>query len=164
MFLMRQFFLTIPREIEEAAIIDGANVIQIYWYIMLPLIQPVCWRSRCFVSRQLEQLSWAAALPDHAANYPLALAIRFFDSSLSHEAPAVAVHDGDERDDVAADAAASTSCAQKHFIEGHERRRREGLRTALSAEHMSAEWNNSYVLVATMILANVPRRHPAATP
>ncbi|MEP7290977.1 MAG: carbohydrate ABC transporter permease, partial [Chloroflexota bacterium] len=40
-FLMRQFYLTIPREIEEAAIMDGANVAQIYWYIMLPLIKPI---------------------------------------------------------------------------------------------------------------------------
>ena len=40
-FLMRQFYLTIPREIEEAAVMDGANVAQVYWYIMLPLIKPI---------------------------------------------------------------------------------------------------------------------------
>ncbi|HRL13019.1 MAG TPA: carbohydrate ABC transporter permease, partial [Aggregatilineales bacterium] len=40
-FLMRQFFMTIPREIEEAAVIDGANIVQIYWHIMLPLIRPI---------------------------------------------------------------------------------------------------------------------------
>ena len=39
-FMMRQFFLTIPREMEEAAVIDGANIVQIYWHIMLPLIRP----------------------------------------------------------------------------------------------------------------------------
>ena len=36
-FLMRQFFLQLPRELEEAARIDGANPLQIYWWVMLPL-------------------------------------------------------------------------------------------------------------------------------
>ncbi|WP_026486779.1 carbohydrate ABC transporter permease [Caldanaerobius polysaccharolyticus] len=40
-FLIRQFLLTIPKELEESAIIDGANYWQIYAKIMLPLIQPV---------------------------------------------------------------------------------------------------------------------------
>ena len=36
-FLLRQFFLTIPRDLEDAARIDGANHWQIYWLIILPL-------------------------------------------------------------------------------------------------------------------------------
>jgi len=40
-FLLRQFYLTIPRELEEAATIDGANVYQIWWSIMMPLSYPV---------------------------------------------------------------------------------------------------------------------------
>ncbi|RPJ49664.1 MAG: carbohydrate ABC transporter permease [Chloroflexi bacterium] len=39
-FLMRQFMLTIPREMEEAAWIDGANVAQIFTRIILPLVRP----------------------------------------------------------------------------------------------------------------------------
>lgn len=39
-FLLRQFFMTLPREIEEAAKIDGCNHFQIYWKIMLPLAKP----------------------------------------------------------------------------------------------------------------------------
>lgn len=39
-FLLRQFFLTIPREIEEAAVIDGANLMQTFFRIMLPLVKP----------------------------------------------------------------------------------------------------------------------------
>src|SRR5438094_2115657 len=39
-FLLRQFFLTIPRELDEAALIDGANRFQIYWKILLPLCLP----------------------------------------------------------------------------------------------------------------------------
>jgi multiple sugar transport system permease protein len=36
-FLLRQFFLSIPKELEEAAIIDGAGRFRIYWQIVLPL-------------------------------------------------------------------------------------------------------------------------------
>ncbi len=39
-FIMRQFFLTIPDELEDAARIDGANHWQIYWRVMLPLSGP----------------------------------------------------------------------------------------------------------------------------
>lgn len=39
-FLMRQFFMQLPKELEEAARIDGANPWQIYWMIMAPLAAP----------------------------------------------------------------------------------------------------------------------------
>ena len=39
-FLLRQFFLTIPREYDEAAQIDGANSFQIFSRIILPLAKP----------------------------------------------------------------------------------------------------------------------------
>jgi ABC-type glycerol-3-phosphate transport system permease component len=39
-FLLRQFFLTIPQDFEDAARIDGANTAQIIWHIMLPLSMP----------------------------------------------------------------------------------------------------------------------------
>ena len=38
--LMRQAFLAIPKELEEAAIIDGCNVFQIWWKVLLPLVKP----------------------------------------------------------------------------------------------------------------------------
>jgi multiple sugar transport system permease protein len=39
-FLLRQFFLTVPVEIDEAARIDGANVLQIIFQVLLPLSFP----------------------------------------------------------------------------------------------------------------------------
>jgi multiple sugar transport system permease protein len=39
-FLLRQFFLTIPRELDEAAILDGANPLQVLWHVIIPLSQP----------------------------------------------------------------------------------------------------------------------------
>ncbi|WP_022757759.1 carbohydrate ABC transporter permease [Butyrivibrio fibrisolvens] len=40
-FLIRQFMLGIPKELDEAARIDGANYFQIYYKIILPLCAPV---------------------------------------------------------------------------------------------------------------------------
>lgn len=40
-FLMRQFFLTIPEELSEAARIDGSSEWRIFWRIILPLSKPV---------------------------------------------------------------------------------------------------------------------------
>ena len=39
-FLMRQAFLGIPKEMEEAAIIDGCNVWQVFWKVLLPMVKP----------------------------------------------------------------------------------------------------------------------------
>ncbi len=39
-FLLRQFFMTIPRDLEDAAKIDGCSYFGLYWRIMLPLVKP----------------------------------------------------------------------------------------------------------------------------
>ncbi|MEM8806205.1 MAG: carbohydrate ABC transporter permease [Cyanobacteria bacterium P01_G01_bin.38] len=39
-FLLRQYFLTIPPSLEEAAALDGANRLQILWHVTLPLARP----------------------------------------------------------------------------------------------------------------------------
>ena len=39
-FLLRQFMAQIPHELDEAAIIDGANHFQIWWYVIMPLTKP----------------------------------------------------------------------------------------------------------------------------
>jgi multiple sugar transport system permease protein len=39
-FLLRQFFLNIPRELEEAALVDGANRLRILWQVIVPIARP----------------------------------------------------------------------------------------------------------------------------
>lgn len=39
-FLIRQFFLTIPDELSDAAVIDGCSPFKVFWYIGLPLVKP----------------------------------------------------------------------------------------------------------------------------
>ncbi len=40
-FLLRQFYLGVPRELEEAAVVDGAGYWRIYWSIIVPLSRPM---------------------------------------------------------------------------------------------------------------------------
>lgn len=39
-FMLRQFFISIPKELDEAARIDGAGHLRIYWRIIMPLAKP----------------------------------------------------------------------------------------------------------------------------
>lgn len=40
-FLLRQFYLGIPKELGEAAILDGCNRWQVYWHLIIPLSRPI---------------------------------------------------------------------------------------------------------------------------
>jgi oligogalacturonide transport system permease protein len=53
-FMLIQFVRTIPKELEEAAKIDGCNVVQILWKVMVPLLKPA------IVSCALFQFMWSS--------------------------------------------------------------------------------------------------------
>jgi multiple sugar transport system permease protein len=40
-FLSRQFFTSLPKDLESAAKVDGANYLQIYWHVFMPLARPL---------------------------------------------------------------------------------------------------------------------------
>jgi len=87
-FMMRQFFLTIPREMEEAAIIDGANIVQIYWHIMLPLIRPALLAIGVLAFQGNWNNFQSPLIYLHSTDhFPLILGLKFFEQSLSKEAP-----------------------------------------------------------------------------
>lgn len=87
-FLLRQFFLTLPKEIEEAARIDGANTFQIYWHIMLPLVKPALLAIAVlsFIGNWNNFMGPLIYL-NSGEKYPLIMALKFFEQSLSKEAP-----------------------------------------------------------------------------
>ena len=87
-FLLRQFFLSLPREIEEAARIDGANTFQIYWYIMLPLVRPALLAIAVlsFIGNW-NNFQGPLIYLNSGEKYPLIMALKFFEESLSKEAP-----------------------------------------------------------------------------
>ena len=39
-FLLRQFLKNVPRDLEDAARIDGCGFLRVYWHVMMPLVQP----------------------------------------------------------------------------------------------------------------------------
>jgi multiple sugar transport system permease protein len=87
-FLLRQFFLTIPREIEEAAIIDGANTFQIYYKIMLPLIKPALLALGVLIFQgNWNNFMGPLIYLNTTLKFPMIVALKFFQESLSKEAP-----------------------------------------------------------------------------
>jgi multiple sugar transport system permease protein len=91
-FLLRQFFMSLPKELEEAAKIDGCNHFRIYWQIMLPLaknglialaIFVILWSWNDFmwpmiVNNSPDKLPLSVGLSllrgEHTTNYPVLMA------------------------------------------------------------------------------------------
>jgi multiple sugar transport system permease protein len=87
-FLLRQFFLTIPREIEEAAIIDGANVIDVFWKVMLPLVKPALLAIAVLsFNGNWNNFMNPLIYINTPGKYPVILGLYAFAGSLSKEAP-----------------------------------------------------------------------------
>ncbi len=87
-FLLRQFFLTIPREMEEAAIIDGASTAQTFFYVMLPLVKPAFLAIGVLAFQgNWNNFEGPLIYLNTTQKFPLVLAIKFFEQSLSKEAP-----------------------------------------------------------------------------
>jgi multiple sugar transport system permease protein len=87
-FLLRQFFLSIPREIEEAALLDGANTFQVYSQIMLPLVKPAL-LAIGVLSFQANWNNFDGPLIylSTLEKFPMILGLQFFGATLSNEAP-----------------------------------------------------------------------------
>ncbi|HAD05972.1 MAG TPA: sugar ABC transporter ATP-binding protein [Anaerolineaceae bacterium] len=87
-FLLRQFLLSIPKEIEEAAIIDGANTFQIYYKIMLPLIKPALLALGVLIFQgNWNNFMGPLIYLNTPVKFPMVVALKFFQESLSKEAP-----------------------------------------------------------------------------
>ena len=78
-FLLRQFFLTIPADLEDAATIDGANILQILWYVMLPLSKPALATVAIFTFQNAWNDFLAPLIYLHDQSlYTVALGLNFF--------------------------------------------------------------------------------------
>lgn len=91
-FLLRQFFLGLPMELDEAAKIDGANHLQIYWKVILPLAKPALialaiftilwsWNDLMWpliVNDSVDKMTLAVGLASlqgqHSTNFPILMA------------------------------------------------------------------------------------------
>jgi multiple sugar transport system permease protein len=86
-FLMVQFFRSVPRELDEAAVIDGCGHWRIYWSIMLPLSRPVLAAAAIFsfIWTWDDFFGPLLYLTD-VANYTVPLALRGFVDATSRSA------------------------------------------------------------------------------
>lgn len=87
-FLMRQFFLGIPRELEEAARLDGANPFQTFWRVMLPLIGPaISALAILVVLFSWNELLWPLVVSTSAESQPLAVGIASISQQVTIDYP-----------------------------------------------------------------------------
>ncbi len=75
-FLCRQAFMSIPLSLEEAARIDGAGVLRIWWHVMLPLARPALATLAVFsVIGAWSNLLWPLIVLQEQHNFTLPVAI-----------------------------------------------------------------------------------------
>jgi len=85
-FLLRQFFLTLPAELEDAARIDGAGPWRIFTRIVLPLSQPVLGALAIFAFRSAwNDFLWPLIAVNKPDMFPLPVALALLRSAYSSE-------------------------------------------------------------------------------
>ncbi|GIW33631.1 carbohydrate ABC transporter permease [Meiothermus sp.] len=82
-FIMKQFFESIPREIEEAALIDGASPITTFFRIIIPMATPALGALTILTFQGMwnEFFKAAVVLSGQQTNYTLPLGLSFFRSA-----------------------------------------------------------------------------------
>jgi multiple sugar transport system permease protein len=79
LFLMRQYFLTIPRDLEEAAKLDGAGYFKTYLRVMLPLAGPALAAVTILTFQgSWNDLFWAAVLLQDQSQHTIPLGLTYF--------------------------------------------------------------------------------------
>ncbi len=78
-FLLRQYFLTIPRDLEEAARIDGAGFFTTFWRVMLPLASPALAAVAILQFQGTwNSFFWPVVFLTERSHYTLPLGLTFF--------------------------------------------------------------------------------------
>lgn len=82
-FLLRQFFLSIPRELEEAARADGASYFRVYWQIILPLSGPALATLAVFsFMTQWNAFIWPLIVTNREELRTVTVGLRYFQDEL----------------------------------------------------------------------------------
>jgi multiple sugar transport system permease protein len=81
-FLLRQFFMSIPRDLDEAAEMDGANSFRVLWQILVPLCMPALTTVAIFSFLQhWNEFIQPLIFLNTEANYTVSLGLRLFQTS-----------------------------------------------------------------------------------
>jgi multiple sugar transport system permease protein len=85
-FLLRQFMLTIPRSMDEAAAIDGASPWRVYWDVILPMARPGLVTLAIFTFMgAYHNFFWPLVILKSEFKYTLPIGLLSFDSSRGQE-------------------------------------------------------------------------------
>ena len=85
-FIFRQFFLTIPLELDEAAEIDGANLLQVLFRVVIPLSKPVIATVAVFnIVAKWNQFLWPFVFVQSPEKLTLPVGTRWFFTQFRHE-------------------------------------------------------------------------------
>lgn len=78
-FMLRQFFMAIPKDLEEAARIDGCNHFRIYWHIVLPISKPAFVTLGIFIFlREWSEFLWPLVVIESAHMQTIQVGLRSF--------------------------------------------------------------------------------------
>ena len=81
-FLLRQTFKTVPRELEEAARMEGANALQVLWKVYVPLAQPIYVAyGLVSVSHHWNNFLWPLIITNSVESRPLTVGLQVFSST-----------------------------------------------------------------------------------
>jgi multiple sugar transport system permease protein len=81
-FLMRQFFMTLPKSLEDAARIDGCSEFSIFWRVMFPLIRPATATLAVFTFTMIwDDFFWPLIVINDQSLMPLQLGLQSFQTS-----------------------------------------------------------------------------------
>ena len=78
-FLLRQTFKTVPRELEEAARMEGANALQVLWKVYVPLAKPIYVAyGLVSVSHHWNNFLWPLIITNSVESRPLTVGLQVF--------------------------------------------------------------------------------------
>lgn len=81
-FLLRQTFKTVPRELEEAARMEGANALQVLWKVYVPLAKPIYVAyGLVSVSHHWNNFLWPLIITNSVESRPLTVGLQVFSST-----------------------------------------------------------------------------------
>ncbi|MCF6411613.1 carbohydrate ABC transporter permease [Pseudalkalibacillus salsuginis] len=90
-FLMRQAYLTIPKEIEEAAIIDGCGPFRVWWSVILPLTKPTLAALSVFSFISVwNSFMWPLIILKDESLFPIALGLAYLSGTFGTDVKTMA--------------------------------------------------------------------------
>ncbi|MGW9193535.1 carbohydrate ABC transporter permease [Micromonospora chersina] len=89
-FLMRQAFSTVPKEYEEAAQLDGAGTLRVFWKVMLPMVRPMLAALAVLTSLySWNDLLWPLIVSPAGDNRPLTVGLASMQGQFGTDYPAL---------------------------------------------------------------------------